>query len=57
MKLMEILKKQELVGIMLDFSKLRKQPLPETKRPIQYNTVCFFEFKLLRRHGPFKILI
>lgn len=49
MKLMEILKPEQLVSIMLDFSKLRKQPLMETKRPIQYNIVLFFKIQVFKK--------
>lgn len=49
LKLMEILKTQQLVSITLDCSKLRKQPLLETKTPIQYNTVCLFEIQIIKK--------
>lgn len=49
LKLMEILKTQQLVSITLDCSKLRKQPLLETKTPIQYNTVCLSEIQIIKK--------
>lgn len=48
-ELMEIVKTQQLACIMFDFSKLRKQPLQETKRPIQYNIVWFFEIQVIKK--------